>query len=57
MRGQHWKGRRHLELPLATAEKDAMQCSYQYAGTTQRAREILPPLLDVGRDIATEEEE
>lgn len=34
-----------------------MQCSYQYTGTTQRAREILPPLLDAGRDIATEEEE
>ena len=46
-----------LELHLATAVKDNKKCFYKYIINKRRAKENLSPLLDVGRNIVTNNEE
>lgn len=47
----------HLELNLATAVKDNKKCFYKYINTKWRTKENLHPLLDVGGNLVTKDEE
>jgi len=51
------RAKAQLDLNLATAEKDNKKCSYKYLNNKWRAKENLHPLLDVGGNIATKDEE
>ncbi|KAK4807040.1 hypothetical protein QYF61_018381 [Mycteria americana] len=51
------KAKAELELNLATVVRDNKKCFYKYINNKNRAKENLPPLLDVGGNIATTDEE
>uniref|UniRef100_A0A493T5Q6 Reverse transcriptase domain-containing protein n=1 Tax=Anas platyrhynchos platyrhynchos TaxID=8840 RepID=A0A493T5Q6_ANAPP len=51
------KAKAHLELNLATAVKDNKKRFYKYINTKRRTRENLHPLLDVGGNLVTRDEE
>jgi len=51
------KAKAQLELRLATVVRDNKKCFYKYINNKKRANESLHPLLDVGGNIATEDEE
>ncbi|KAK4830972.1 hypothetical protein QYF61_014431 [Mycteria americana] len=51
------KAKAQLELNLATVVTDNEKCFYKYSNNKKRAKENLPPLLDVGGHIATKDEE
>ncbi|KAK4832384.1 hypothetical protein QYF61_022239 [Mycteria americana] len=51
------KAKAQLELNLAIAVRDNKKCFYKYINNKKRAKENLPPLLDVGENIATKDEE
>ncbi|KAK4815416.1 hypothetical protein QYF61_001404 [Mycteria americana] len=50
------KAKAQLELNLATVVRDNKKCFYKY-NNNKRAKENLPPLLDVGGNVATKDEE
>ncbi|KAK4824953.1 hypothetical protein QYF61_021641 [Mycteria americana] len=51
------RAKAQLELNLATAVKDNKKCFYKYISNERRAKENLQPLLDVGGNIVTKDEE
>ncbi|KAK4816427.1 hypothetical protein QYF61_016863 [Mycteria americana] len=51
------KAKAQLELNLATVVRDNKKWFYKYINNKRRAKENLPPLLDVGWNIATKDEE
>ena len=46
-----------LDLSLATAVKDNKKCFYKYISNKRRVKENLHPLLDVGGNLVTKDEE
>jgi len=57
----HWEKVRRpkaqIELSLAIAIKDNKTCFYKYISNERRAKESLHPLLDVGGNLLTKDEE
>ena len=51
------RAKAQLVLNLATAVKNNKKGFYKYISNKRRAKENLHPLLDVGRDIVTKDEE
>ncbi|KAK4830657.1 hypothetical protein QYF61_012537 [Mycteria americana] len=51
------RAKAQLELSLATAIKDNKKCFYKCISNKRRAKENPHPLLDVGRNIVTKDEE
>ncbi|KAK4830698.1 LOW QUALITY PROTEIN: hypothetical protein QYF61_012867 [Mycteria americana] len=51
------RAKAQLDLNLATAIKDNKKCFYNYISNKRRTKENLHPLLDVGGNIATKDEE
>ncbi|KFQ27211.1 hypothetical protein N332_12830, partial [Mesitornis unicolor] len=51
------RAKEQLELNLASAVKDNKKGFYKYTGNKRRAKESLPPLVDVGGSIVTGDEE
>jgi len=51
------RAKAQLELSLATAVKDKKKCFYKYISSKKRVKENLHPLLDVGANLVTKDEE
>ncbi|KAK4823437.1 hypothetical protein QYF61_002123 [Mycteria americana] len=51
------KAKAQLELNLVTVVRDNKKCFYKYINNKKRAKENLPPLWEVGGNIATKDEE
>ena len=51
------RAKAQLEFNLATAVQDNKKCFYKYVSNKRRTKENLRPLLDVGGNIVTKDEE
>jgi len=51
------RAKAYLEINLATTIKDNKKCFYKHINNKRRAKDNLHPLLDVGGNIVTKDEE